>query len=94
MLLLGNHASPQGVRRPLSGGFSSAATPCSTPNPLPGGAALQLPVPLFTLDDAQARQSVAKLAELPVGVLCCGHSEPILEGAQEKMRALLTSEIP
>jgi glyoxylase-like metal-dependent hydrolase (beta-lactamase superfamily II) len=60
-------------------------------HPMTGRGALQPPVRLFTLDDAQARHSVARLADLPVEVLCCGHGQPVLEGAQEKMRALLES---
>ena len=58
-------------------------------NPMTGRPQLQLPIPLFTLDAAQARQSVAKLADLSVKVLCCGHGEPILEGAQDRISAVL-----
>jgi len=58
-------------------------------NPMTGRPQLQLPIPLFTLDAAQARQSVANLADLSLKVLCCGHGEPILEGAQDRISAVL-----
>ncbi len=61
-------------------------------NPMTGGPGLRLPIRLFTLDSAQARDSVGKLAELAVETLCCGHGEPILDGASERMRALLAGQ--
>lgn len=42
----------------------------------------------LTLDNERAYQVACRLATLPVQVLCCGHGEPILEGAGEQMRAL------
>jgi hypothetical protein len=47
---------------------------------------------LVSVDNAQARESVQRLAELPIEVLCSGHGEPILDGANEKIRALLRGE--
>jgi glyoxylase-like metal-dependent hydrolase (beta-lactamase superfamily II) len=38
----------------------------------------------------QARASAQALVDLPIDVLCCGHGEPIADGAGEKIRALLT----
>jgi glyoxylase-like metal-dependent hydrolase (beta-lactamase superfamily II) len=58
-------------------------------NPVTGRPKLQLPGPSVNVDSAQARQSVRKLSELPVDVLCPGHGEPILDGAGEQIRALL-----
>jgi glyoxylase-like metal-dependent hydrolase (beta-lactamase superfamily II) len=58
-------------------------------NPMTGKEGLQLSLPLFTLDVAQVRESVRRLATLPVEVLCFGHGEPIVEGAGERMQALL-----
>lgn len=58
-------------------------------NPMTGEGELQLPIRLFTFDDEQARRSVARLADLRIVVLCCGHGEPILDGAEERIRALL-----
>ena len=58
-------------------------------NPMTGKEGLQLSLPLFTLNKAQARESARRLAALPVEVLCFGHGEPIREGAKERMQALL-----
>lgn len=55
-------------------------------NPLTGKEGLRLSPSLFTLDVAQMRESACKLAALPVDVLCCGHGEPILEGAEGRMQ--------
>jgi glyoxylase-like metal-dependent hydrolase (beta-lactamase superfamily II) len=62
-------------------------------NPLTGKEGLQLSIPLFTLDVAQMRESARKLAPLPVEVLCCGHGEPIVEGAGDRLRVLLEEEL-
>ncbi len=43
----------------------------------------------LTLDNAQAAQSVRRLATLPVQVICFGHGEPIVGDAQEQMRLLI-----
>jgi len=59
-------------------------------NPLTGAPGLRFPLPTATLDSAQARESVAKLSALNVEVLCCGHGEPILNGASEQIAALLS----
>ncbi len=61
-------------------------------NPVSGRPGLRLPIRLFTADNAEARDSVGKLSDLAVEVLCCGHGEPIVEGAQERMRTLLEGE--
>jgi hypothetical protein len=47
---------------------------------------------LISVDNARARESVRKLAGLSIDVLCCGHGEPILDGANEKVRALFGGE--
>jgi glyoxylase-like metal-dependent hydrolase (beta-lactamase superfamily II) len=57
-------------------------------NPLTGTPGLQLPLPAATVDDEQARASVCKLSALELRVLCCGHGEPILDGAGEQIAAL------
>jgi len=41
------------------------------------------------VDAKQAESSAKALAELPVEVVCFGHGDPILEGAQEKIREAL-----
>lgn len=53
---------------------------------------LGLHMRLLTLDNAQARDTARKLSRLAVEVLCCGHGEPILAGAGEKMRAFCGAE--
>ena len=58
-------------------------------HPITGRPGLGLHMRLVTLDNAQARDSVARLSALPIQVLCCGHGEVILDGAGERMRALL-----
>ena len=58
-------------------------------NPMGGSPGLRLPIPLFTWDRDRARDAAARLAALPIQVLCCGHGEPILEGAEEAIEALL-----
>lgn len=40
-------------------------------------------------DPAMARESVARLAEFPIDVLCPGHAAPVLRGAQQAMRDVL-----
>lgn len=59
-------------------------------NPMTGRGELQLSVPMFSVDMEQARASAQALVDLPIDVLCCGHGEPIADGAGEKIRALLT----
>ncbi len=58
-------------------------------NPLSGKRGIQFPPRLLISDMAALRESVRRLAELPVQVLCTGHGEPILEGASARIRALL-----
>ena len=60
-------------------------------NPLTGRGGLRFPISLFSVDMAQARESVRKLEELSVEVLCCGHGAPILKGSGERIRELLAS---
>jgi len=43
----------------------------------------------FTLDMAQALESMRRLAALDFGVLCTGHGDPIVGGADEQLRAWL-----
>lgn len=59
-------------------------------NPMTGRKGLRLAIPLVSADMAQVRSSVRRIADLSVDVLCPGHGEPILEGAAERIRALLT----
>lgn len=58
-------------------------------DPMTGRPGLDFPIRMVSVDNGQARESVRKLSELPIDVLCCGHGEPILSEADEKMRALL-----
>ena len=81
------HVSVQAERRILFCGDA-----LFNANPITGRPGLRLPIRLATLDNAQARDSVRKLSTMAVEVLCCGHGEPILDGAGEKMRALLREE--
>ena len=62
-------------------------------NPLTGKKGLQLSIPLFTLDVAQMRESARRLTALRVDVLCCGHGEPIVKGAGDRLRVLLEEEL-
>ncbi len=43
----------------------------------------------FSVDAEAARWSAQRLLKLPVEVLCCGHGEPITDGAGSRIRALL-----
>jgi glyoxylase-like metal-dependent hydrolase (beta-lactamase superfamily II) len=61
-------------------------------DPMTGRPGLDFPIRLISVDNALARESVRKLAELPIEVLCCGHGEPIVDGANEKIRTLLARE--
>jgi glyoxylase-like metal-dependent hydrolase (beta-lactamase superfamily II) len=61
-------------------------------HPITGKPGLGLHMRLLTLDNGLARESVRNLSALPVEVLCCGHGEPIVEGAADKMRELLSDE--
>jgi len=58
-------------------------------SPMTGQPGLALPLRLVSADNAQARESVRRLSELAVDVLCCGHGEPILTGANRKIAALV-----
>lgn len=58
-------------------------------DPMTGRPGLDFPIRMVSVDNAQARESVERLAELPIDVLCCGHGEPILQGANERIEALL-----
>jgi glyoxylase-like metal-dependent hydrolase (beta-lactamase superfamily II) len=58
-------------------------------HPLRGKAGLQFPPRIFSLDQEQAEASARELAGLELELICFGHGEPILEGAQEKLRAAL-----
>lgn len=61
-------------------------------HPITGRPGLRLPIPLVTVDNAEALNSVRRLSRLPVEVLCCGHGEPIVGGADERLKALLQGE--
>ena len=50
---------------------------------------LQLPLPLVSVDNEQARASVERMSQLEVSILCCGHGEPILSGAVEQIKMLV-----
>jgi glyoxylase-like metal-dependent hydrolase (beta-lactamase superfamily II) len=58
-------------------------------HPLTGRPGLRLSIPVATTDVAQARSSARALAALPLETLCCGHGDPILERAGERIGALL-----
>jgi glyoxylase-like metal-dependent hydrolase (beta-lactamase superfamily II) len=57
-------------------------------NPVTGRKGIQFPLPMLSVDMNQARESVGRLAGLPVEICCFGHGEPILERAGEKIKAL------
>jgi glyoxylase-like metal-dependent hydrolase (beta-lactamase superfamily II) len=59
-------------------------------HPLTGRGGLRFSIPQFSVDAEQARESVQRLLELPIEMLCFGHREPILEGAGERIRELLS----
>jgi glyoxylase-like metal-dependent hydrolase (beta-lactamase superfamily II) len=61
-------------------------------NPLSGKQGVQLPPRLLISDIAALRESVRRLAALPVQVLCAGHGEPVLAGAGDRIRALVVGE--
>jgi glyoxylase-like metal-dependent hydrolase (beta-lactamase superfamily II) len=61
-------------------------------HPLTGQRGLRLAIPMVSLDMAQVRESVRRVAALPVEVLCPGHGEPITQGAAGRMQALLGPE--
>jgi glyoxylase-like metal-dependent hydrolase (beta-lactamase superfamily II) len=48
-----------------------------------------LPFRIITLDNAEALESVYKLARLPIKVICFGHGKPILDGAGAQLKAFL-----
>jgi glyoxylase-like metal-dependent hydrolase (beta-lactamase superfamily II) len=58
-------------------------------NPITGRPGLRLPIPILSLDNKEARDSVCELSALAVEVLCCGHGEPILDGASDKIKKLI-----
>lgn len=58
-------------------------------HPVTGRIGLQLPMPLVSGDMAKVRESVHRVAQLPVDVLCPGHGEPIVGNAQAQIKALL-----
>lgn len=60
-------------------------------NPLTGKKGLRFPLKMVTVDYEQAYESVLRLSDLPIEILCCGHGDPILEGADEKIKILLDS---
>lgn len=58
-------------------------------HPISGKRGLGRHMRALTLDNAQARDAVAKLPAEALEVLCCGHGEPILTGAGEQIQELL-----
>lgn len=58
-------------------------------HPITGRRGLGLHMKLLALDNERARVSARRLSTLDVQVLCCGHGDPVLDGASEKMRKLL-----
>ena len=58
-------------------------------HPVTGRPGPMLPVRLFTGDNARARESVAKLSELEIEMLCSGHGAPITAGTGAQIQALL-----
>lgn len=58
-------------------------------HPVSGRPGLGLQMRLLAVGYARACASARRLSTLPAEVLCCGHGQPILEGAGEKMRRLL-----
>jgi glyoxylase-like metal-dependent hydrolase (beta-lactamase superfamily II) len=54
-----------------------------------GQRGLRYPLPLVSSDISQARESVRRLAALPIEHLCCGHGAPILEDAGARIRELV-----
>jgi glyoxylase-like metal-dependent hydrolase (beta-lactamase superfamily II) len=60
-------------------------------HPFTGRGGLRFSIPQFSVDVEQARESVRRLLELPTEILCCGHGQPILEGAGDRVRELLSA---
>jgi hydroxyacylglutathione hydrolase len=54
-----------------------------------GAAGLGYAPDAFSADPAQARESVRRVAGLPVEVLCPGHGQPVLHGAGDMIKRLL-----
>jgi glyoxylase-like metal-dependent hydrolase (beta-lactamase superfamily II) len=57
-------------------------------HPLTGRGGLRVSISQFSVDVVQARESVRRLLEVPIEVLCLGHGEPILEGAGRRIREI------
>jgi glyoxylase-like metal-dependent hydrolase (beta-lactamase superfamily II) len=57
--------------------------------PFPFVKGIQAPPRFFSVDPDQALRSARALVERPIRVVCFGHGEPILEGAQERLREAL-----
>jgi glyoxylase-like metal-dependent hydrolase (beta-lactamase superfamily II) len=58
-------------------------------NPFTFKPGLRLPLDIVTVDMHLARQSVEKLIDLDIEVLCCGHGEPIVGRVREQLKRLL-----
>jgi glyoxylase-like metal-dependent hydrolase (beta-lactamase superfamily II) len=61
-------------------------------NPLTGKRGLQYPMSFISVNDRQVRESVARIGELDIDILCPGHGPPITENAGEQIRALIARE--
>jgi glyoxylase-like metal-dependent hydrolase (beta-lactamase superfamily II) len=57
--------------------------------PIGGKQGVRFPPAIVCVDSPRAQASARKLTALPAEVVCFGHGEPILQGAGEKMRAVL-----
>lgn len=57
-------------------------------HPLTGRGGLQFSISQLSVDAVQAQESVRRLLELPIEMLCMGHGEPILEGATKRIQEL------
>lgn len=48
---------------------------------------LRLPFPIVTVDMAENKRSVKKLAELDASVVCFGHGQPLMQNTSSQLRA-------
>lgn len=62
-------------------------------NPITGKSGLHLPMKIVTSSSLKAVESVIKFSTLDVRALFCGHGEPILEDAGNKIQNLLNTNL-
>ena len=60
-------------------------------HPLTGRGGLRFSSPLFTVDRIQSRESVQRLLEVPIELLCFGHGKPLLSDVRNSIQTLLDS---